>query len=104
MSKVKRLFKKGYIVNWSGEFFTIRDAHPSTPPMYRLTDDRGELLDGTFYKWEVQNVSVPKDKLYRVEMVHQRCKVGKTAQVLLKWYNCPASFNSWIDAKVLVEV
>ena len=46
ISKVKRLFKKGYMANWSEEIFTIRDVHPTDPPIYRLIDDLGEVLDG----------------------------------------------------------
>ena len=34
ISNAKRLFKKGYMANWSDEFFTIRDTHPSDPSVY----------------------------------------------------------------------
>ncbi|RLJ22848.1 hypothetical protein DJ031_00135 [bacterium endosymbiont of Escarpia laminata] len=102
ISKVKRRFDKGYTVNWTEELFTIREVHPSDPPVYRLTDDLGEILDGTFYEPELQKVTVPADKLYRVESIVQRRKVGRRREVLVKWFGYPSKFNSWIDAKALV--
>ena len=103
ISKAKRRFEKGYMANWSEELFTIREVHASDPPVYRLVDDLGEVLDGTFYEPELQKVLVSKDKLYRVESVLQRRKMGKRTEALVKWYGYPTSFNSWIDAKALVR-
>ena len=103
ISKAKRRFEKGYMANWSEELFTIREVHASDPPVYRLVDDLGEVLDGTFYEPELQKVLVSKDKLYRVESVLQRRKVGKRTEALVKWYGYPTSFNRWIDAKALVR-
>ena len=103
ISKFKRLFEKGYMANLSEEMFTIHEVHPSDPPVYRLIDDLGEVLDGTFYEPELQKVSVPIDKVYRVESVLQRRKVGRRTEVLVKWYGYPSKFNSWVDAEALVR-
>ena len=103
ISKFKRLFEKGYMANWSEEMFTIHEVHPSDPPVYRLIDDLGEVLDGTFYEPELQKVSVPIDKVYRVESVLQLRKVGRRTEVLVKWYGYPSKFNSWVDAEALVR-
>ena len=56
VSKYKGKFEKGYAPNWSEEMFTIHEVHPSDPPVYRLRDDLGEVLDGTFYELELQKV------------------------------------------------
>ena len=103
ISKVKRQFKKGYLPNWTEEIFSIREEHRSEPPVYRLIDERGETLDGTFYESEVQKVLVTKNKLYRVEKVLRRRRERKRTQLLMKWCGYPDSFNSWIDEKTLVE-
>ena len=103
ISKYKGKFKKGYAANWSEEMFTIYEVHPSDPPVYRLRDDLGEVLDSTFYELELQKVSVPVDKVYRVESVLQRCKVGRRTEALVKWFGYPSKFNSWIDPKALVH-
>ena len=76
ISKYNGKLEKGYMTNWSEEMFTIHEVHPSDPPVYRLIDDLGEVVDGTFYEPELQKVLVPADKVYRVESVLQRRKVG----------------------------
>ena len=101
ISKAKRHFEKGYMANWTEELFTIVDAHRSDPPVYRLTDCHGDKLDGTFYEPELQKVVVPKGKTYRVESI-LRWR-NKRREVLVKWSGYPTSFNSWIDAKTLVN-
>ena len=101
ISKAKRQFKKGYMANWTEEVFTIVDTHRSEPPVYRLADWHGERLDGTFYEPELQKVIVRKDKKYRIEEV-LRWRY-KRREVLVKWFGWPASFNSWIDSKTLVN-
>ena len=83
--------------------FTIHEVHPSDPLVYRLIDDFGEVLDGTCYEPELQKVSVPFDKVYRVESVLHRRKVGRRTEALVKWYGYPSKFNSWVDAKALVR-
>ena len=47
-------------------------------------------------------MSVPVDKVYRVESVLQRRKVGRRTEALVKWFGYPSKFNSWIDASALV--
>ena len=97
ISKYKGKFEKGYAANWSEEIFTIHEVHPSVLPVYRLNEDLGEVLDGTFYEPELQKVSVPVDKVNRVESVLQRRKVGRRTEALVKWYDYPSKFNSWIE-------
>ena len=89
------------MANWTEELFTIVDAHRSDPPVYRLVDWHGDKLDGTFYEPELQKVVVPKGKTYRVESV-LRWR-NKRREVLVKWSGYPTSFNSWVDAKTLVN-
>ena len=62
ISKVKSLFEKGYMANWSEEIFTIQEVHPSDPPVYQLVDDIGEVLNGTFYEPELQKCWYPPIK------------------------------------------
>ena len=95
ISKAKRQFKKGYLPNWSDEILT-------DPQVYRLIDDQGSRIEGTFYEQELQKVVVTKDNVYRVEKVLQQCKRGRKTQVLVKWLGYPETFNSWMDKSSLV--
>ena len=70
---------------------------------HRLRDDLGEVLEGTFYELELQKVTVPFDKVYRVEAVLKRRTVGRRKEALVKWFGYSSYFNSWIDAKGLVN-
>ena len=79
----------------------IVDAHRSNPPVYRLVDWHGEQLDGTFYEPELQKVIVPKGKTYRTESVLRWRNTRR--EVLVKWSGYLESFNSWIEAKTLVN-
>ena len=103
ISNYKGKFEKGYAANWSEEMFTIYEVLPSDPPVYRLIEDLGAVLNGTFYGLELQKVSVPADKVYCVQSVLQRSKVGRRTEALVKWCGYPSKFNSWIDAKALIH-
>ena len=102
ISKYKGTFEKGYETNWSEEVFTVHEVHPSEPPVYRLRDDLGDVLEGTFYELELQKVVIASDKVFRVEAVLERRKVGSRTNALVKWFGYPSKCNSWIDAKSLV--
>ena len=54
ISKVKRMFKKSYLPNYTEELFTIYKRFARQVPVYKLKDDAGEILDGTFYEPEIQ--------------------------------------------------
>ena len=50
ISKYKKVFEKGYLPSWTKETFTIAQRLPQTPPVYRLTEANGNLIQGTFYE------------------------------------------------------
>ena len=75
------------------------------PPVYRLADWHGERLAGTFYEPEpepeLQKVVMSKDKTYRIEEI--LLWRNKRREAFVKWFGWPTAFNSWIDAKTLVD-
>ena len=96
ISKTRRMFKKGYLPNWTEEIFTVSERISDQPPLYKLKDYEGEELEGTFYEQELQSVVKEKDDVFRVETVlKKRKRKGKT-EYLVKWYGWPAKFNSWV--------
>ena len=82
ISKAKRTFKKGYLPNWSDEILTVKSVHRTDPPVYRLIDDQGSQIEGTFYEPELQKVVVTKDKVYRIEKVLQQRKRGNSSKMV----------------------
>ena len=96
ISKTRTPFKKGYLPSWTTETFTVAERLSTTPRTYRIQDEAGELLRGSFYTQELQVVTPPSpDKLYRIEKIIKRS--GK--RTLVKWEGYPKSFNSWIEHK-----
>ena len=68
ISKVKRMFEKSYLPNFTKEMFMIYKRFLRQVPVYKLKDDAGEILDGTFYKAELQKV-IKEDDISGVEKV-----------------------------------
>ena len=100
LGKTRRTFKKGYLPNWTEELFTVVKCIETRPPVYVVKDDRGEVLEGTFYAEELQKV-IKKDDVYKIETVLKKRKKGRRVQYLVKWLGYPESFNSWIFKKDL---
>ena len=98
LSKLKRTFEKGYTKNWTVEIFKVVSREPTHPPVYRVADLNGEVLEGTFYAEELQVVPFdPKDHLL-VESVLKESGRGKNKRYLIKWLGYPESFNSWVNS------
>jgi len=105
ISKLKDKFEKSYLPNWTEELFTVSERIPRRPPVYRVKDSKGELIDGTFYAQELQLVTKPKDdKLFVVQDIVDRKKRNGVEQVLVKWRGHPKSMNSWIPVTELVSL
>lgn len=107
ISKEATLFRKGYLPQWSEEWFRIRERDPGPPPYYRLEDWKGtENIQGTFYTQELQSVSEQEQKegVQRIEKVLQRRGTEKGEEVLVKYKGWPEHYNEWIDAKRVVDL
>ena len=73
ISKVKRMFKKSYLPNYTEEMFTIYKRFARQVPVYKLKDDAGEILEGTFYEPEIQKI-IKNDDVYRREKILRKRK------------------------------
>lgn len=97
ISKVKGIFDKGYLPNWSTEIFKIRTILKTNPTTYLLNDLNEEQILGCFYTEELQKTYEINN--YLVEKVLQH----KKDQVLVKWLGFDDSQNSWIPKRDLLE-
>ena len=95
ISKVKRMFEKSYLPNFTEEMFTIYKRFARQVPVYKLKDDAGEILDGTFYEAELQKV-IKEDDVYRVEKVLRKRKRKGVVEYFVKWKGYSDKFNSWV--------
>lgn len=96
ISKAKRVFKKGYLPNWTNEVFKIYAVKPTRPVTFILQDHTGEILKGGFYTEEISKSKT--GNVYLVEKILKR----KGPKVLVRWKGYDKSHDSWIDNKDLV--
>jgi hypothetical protein len=104
ISKLKNVFEKGYFPNWTQEIFAVSACINRKPPVYRVKDERGDEIQGTFYAEELQKVKVSDDELFVINEILDRKKRNGVEQVLVSWRGYPKSMNSWIPASELVKV
>ena len=75
------------------EVFKISKIQLTIPVTYKITDDNGEEIQGSFSEQELQKTY---QGTFRIEKALKR-----RDKSLLKWMRYPKSFNSWIDTKTI---
>lgn len=104
ISKVKSVFAKGYLPNWTEEVFTVASINRKySPTTYKLKDYKGEIIEGSFYRHEIQKV-IQKEDTYLVERIIRTQKRRNEVWVLVKWKGYPSSMNSWVRKRDVVKV
>ena len=68
----KRLFKKGYKMNWTEEIFQVVNCLPGTLVVYEVRDVLERPTEGVFYEKELQKVKCPD--IFRVESLEKTSK------------------------------
>ena len=56
ITKIRKQFKKDYLPKWSNERFIIITHLNTNPNVWRLMDEKGEIIEGIFYSSEIQKV------------------------------------------------
>ena len=101
ISKASRVFKKGYLPNWSDELFKVILRKRRARNVYSLESETdGEEIRGTFYEEELQLVQRPD--AYRVErVVRTRTRAGKK-EYLVRWLGFDSAHDQWVKEKDLL--
>ena len=86
----RKTFQRGFLPGWTREIFIVRRRENTYPYVYRLHDQNGETIRGTFYEQEMQKVR--DTGMYRIERILK--KTGRRA--LVRWAGYGADFDSWI--------
>ena len=95
LSIEKRPFRKGYVGAWTEEIFTVSDVITSNPVVYKIRDESGDEIKGSFYREELQSVDKSK-QVYRIEKVVGERKVGGKRYAIVKWMGYGEEHNSLI--------
>lgn len=102
VSKVRGIFAKGYLANWSEELFKISEVKTSVPVTYLLEDLAGEPLQGAFYNEELKKTKIPD--YARIEKIIQRKTINGIPMVRVKWKGYENKFNSWLPLSETVKL
>ena len=98
INKIKGVFAKGYVPNWSEEHFHVKKEIGRKRPVYRLADDLGDDIKGEFYDEELQPID---ENHYFIErFLKKKKEPSGTYLYFVKWKGWPSKFNSWIPAKL----
>ena len=100
ISKLKKLFEKGYSPKFQEEYFKVQDCLNTFPPTYKLIDINGEILRGSFYEAELQKI-IPKQNEYKI--IKKRKRKGKK-EYLTHFIGQPSNLDSWFDHKSLSKL
>ena len=102
LSLRKRLFKKGYKMNWTEEIFQIVNRLPRTPVVYEVRDLLERPIEGVFYEKELQKVKRPD--IFRVEKVLKKRIRNKKEEYLVRWSGYNSDFDSWLQSTDIVPI
>ena len=103
ITRKKGIFQKGYEQTFSYEVFKITEIKNTYPVTYGISDYKGELVLGSFYKEELQVVD-KSDDIYLVEDIVNQRTVNGQRQYLVKWAGYPAEANTWIPETDLFKL
>ena len=101
ISRLKQVFEKGYLPNWSEEVFTIHQVKKTNPVTYKVKDSADIVLDGSFYNEDLQKTN---QEVFRIEKVIRKKKIDGIEHGLVKWMGYSNKYNQWIPMKDLQKV
>ena len=101
ISRIKGIFEKGYLPNWSEEVFTVDQVQKTIPVTYIVKDSLDEILKGSFYNEELQKT---KQEVYRVEKVIRKKIIDGVEHALVKWSGYNKKYNQWIPTQELTKI
>ena len=63
ISRIKGMFEKGFLPNWSEAVFTAEKVNETIPVTYVIKDSIGEIIKSSFYQQELQGIN---QEIYRI--------------------------------------
>jgi len=92
ISRIKGLFEKGYLPNWSEALYVVDKVKNTNPYTYTVQDMNGEEVLGSFYTEELQKST---QEVFRIEKIIRKKKINGIEHGLVKWLGYNNKFNEW---------
>jgi hypothetical protein len=92
ISRIKALFEKGYLPNWSEALYVVHEVKKTNPYTYTVKDMNDELVLGSFYTEELQKST---QDVFRIEKITKKKKINGVQHGLVKWLGYNKKFNEW---------
>jgi hypothetical protein len=99
ISKYKSVFDKGYLPNFTQEFFKIKEVKIGRPTVYALADLKCDSVQGIFYDEELSAYNETKETTYKVEKILGRKTVKGKKFLLTKYKGWPDKVNERLPAE-----
>jgi hypothetical protein len=87
--RLKNVFAKGFLPNYSDEIVQIEGIKRVTPTIYRLKDDAGEVFLTKFYGPELSRTRKDPQTVYRIEEILKERKRRGIKEYLVKFIDYP---------------
>ncbi len=102
ISRVKGMFEKGYLPNWSEETYKIVKVKPTAPVTYVLQDWNGDIIKGSFYEQGLQETT---QHVFRIEKIIRKKNTKGVPHGLVKWLGYSKKFNDvWLPMSTLSKL
>lgn len=101
----KYIFQRDFHQKWSSEIFKISARLIRQDiPVYKVVDFSDDLIIGTFYERELQQVHKDEDALWIIEKIIRKRKRRGQEEYLVKYEGWPDKFNSWVHKKDIQNI
>ena len=100
LSKVRRTFKKGYLPGWTEEIFIVDRVINSYVASYKIKEYDGTPVKVRFTRKSCKRSIWAIRHVFRIEKVLKR----KDGKALVRWKGWPSKYDSWVDAKEIVDL
>ena len=101
ISRLKGIFEKGYLPNYSEELFTIVEVKRTDPVTYILKDHQDEIVAGGFYEQELQKAT---QDVFRIEKVLRKKTINGVPHGLVKWLGYSNKFNEFLPLSEIKQI
>ena len=101
ISRIKGIFEKGYLPNYSEELFKIVEVKRTDPVTYILKDLQDEVVTGGFYEQELQKAT---QDVFRIEKVLRKKTINGVLHGLVKWLGYSNKFNEFLPLSEIKQI